>query len=284
MGEVALDIQTPDKFDLDKAAPSLRVSFDVEKNTNRDPNVALVTISNLNPSNRALLQKGSDLVTELKKQKKLYQWQITIDGGYVGTKKRLFVGDITFADSRLEGPDWITTIEAGDEERNYNSRYVSKSFGPGTTLFSLLEFLAKELNVGLGDSTQKFAAPLRSLVAFKKGVAVQGKVSTLLDKYVSSAGYQWSIQDGVLQILQVGGTTLETIVELNESSGLIGSPEKGEDGTVTATSLLQGDLRPGRRVIIVSEMVNGTFKIERAVHFGDTWGPDWYTQIEAKPI
>ena len=141
-----------------------------------------------------------------------------------------------------------------------------------------------ELGIGYGDSFNKLANPLRKLVIFKKGIVVEGKVSKLLDKYVSGAGYQWSIQDGVLQVLAPSETTLETVYVLNAASGLIGSPEKGEDGTVKAVSLLQGGIRPGRRIQLDSAMVQGTFKIERVIHHGDTWGKDWYTEVEAKPI
>jgi hypothetical protein len=104
------------------------------------------------------------------------------------------------------------------------------------------------------------------------------------DKYVSTAGYQWSIQDGVLQVLAPSETTLETVYVLNSSSGMIGSPEKGEDGTIKGVSLLQGDIRPGRRIQFDSKMVKGTFKTERVIHTGDTWGQNWYTELEAKPI
>ncbi len=284
MGAVSLDIQTRNPIFPDRIAPALRVSFDIEKTSNRDPNKALVTIYNLNPANRALLQKGSDLITTFKQLKKLYEWQVTIEAGYVGSKSKLFVGDITFADSRRDGSDWITTIEAGDEQRNYNSRFVSKSFGSGTSLFSILVFLVTELGIGFGDSINKFTVPLRGLVVFKKGVVLEGKVSEILDKYVTSAGYQWSIQDGVLQVLAPGETTFETAVNLTSSSGLLGSPEKGEDGTVKAVSLLQGALKPGRQVRIASQMVFGNFKIERVVHHGDTWGTDWYTEVEAQPV
>jgi hypothetical protein len=284
LGELEINIQLPDPLLPTRPKPALRVTFDVEKNTNRDPNRALITIYNLSETNRATLQKGSDLITAFKKQKKLYEWQVTISSGYVETKEQLFLGDILFADSRREGSNWVTTIEAGDEERNYNSRYVSKSFGPGTSLYSVLTFLVTELGIGYGDSFNKLTNPLRKLVVFKKGVVVEGKVSKLLDKYVSGAGYQWSIQDGLLQILAPNETTLETVYVLNSASGLIGSPEKGEEGTVKAVSLLQGGIRPGRRIKLDSRMVKGVFKIERVIHHGDTWGKDWYTEVEAKPI
>jgi len=31
-------------------------------------------------------------------------------------------------------------------------------------------------------------------------------------------------------------------------------------------------------------MMNGFFRVEKVVHSGDTWGSDWYSELEAKPI
>jgi hypothetical protein len=111
-----------------------------------------------------------------------------------------------------------------------------------------------------------------------------GKASDVLDKYLTSAGFTWSIRDGQLQILAKDATTFESVVVLNSASGLIGSPEKGKEGYITFTSLLDGRLNPGSRVIINSLQVNGVYRIESVNHVGDTWGSDWYSECEAKPL
>lgn len=250
-----------------KSLPTLRVFFSIEKTPNRDPNRAEVSVYNLNAVHRKTLQEKLPLI---------------LQAGYVGNKQQIFFGDISFIDSRREGSNWVTTIEAGDGQKNYSSKRMSVSFGPGTTLQQLLIQAATALQILPGNSITKFGTPLRGLIAFKKGVSVVGRVSRILDKYVTSAGYQWSIQDGQLQVLSPDETLVESVTILNKATGLIGSPEQGEDGTVKARSLLQPAIVPGGRVILESEMVKGTFKAEQVSYIGDTWGPDWYTEFEGK--
>jgi hypothetical protein len=270
--------------------PMLRVRFVVEKSGNRDPNRAEVIVYNLNRANRKVLEEGSNL---LEKTEGAFEWPLVIEAGYVGSKSQIFSGDITYANSVRSGVDWVTTIEAEDGGKKYASKRINKSYGPGTTLQILLTDLAKALGVGLGNSAAKFAAAAtdvnsrvfkRNFKRFQKGVVVRGRVSRNLDRYITSAGFLWSIQDGQLQVLGPDEVVVGTAVVLNKSTGLIGAPEKGEKGIVTARSLMQGLIIPGRRVILESESVTGQFKARDLKHFGDSHGNDWYTDFEGKPV
>ena len=101
-------------------------------------------------------------------------------------------------------------------------------------------------------------------------------------------GLQLSIQDEQILLLEPGEflqgrTVVLRPPQLNTpGTGLIGSPEPGEDGFINARALIQPGLVPGRRVDLQAENIRGLFRIERVVYIGDTWGPDWYADIEAK--
>jgi len=279
IGTAVINMQTTDPI-TDRTFPALRVSFHVEKSDNRDPNKVTLEIINLNESNRRVLQEGSELAEKTPN----YDWPLSIEAGYVGNRSQIFSGDIIKADSFKEGVNWVTQIEAGDGQNNYRSARMSKSFGPGTTMTQLLTQAAVALGVGLGNSATKFAVSPRGLLNFKKGVAVSGRVTDVLDKYITSAGYDWSIQDGNLQVLGPGEILIGEAVVLNKSSGLVGSPEPGEKGEIKVLSLLQGAISPGRQIIIDSLTAKGSFKARKVVHVGDSWGQDWYTEFEGKPI
>ena len=47
---------------------------------------------------------------------------------------------------------------------------------------------------------------------------------------------------------------------------------------------MQADLEPGNRLQIQTEEVNGIFRSEKATYTGDTWGGDWYVDVECKPL
>ncbi len=251
------------------ARPTLRMAFSVEKSGASSPNKAELTVYNLNETHRQSLKETQPCI---------------IEAGYVQQLEQIFSGDISYAASNKESTAWVTKIQLKDGGEKYASARINKSFGPGTQLTAVLNQAAKALGVGLGNSSTAFNDIVRGLKQFTKGVAVSGKVSDILDKYVSTAGLQWSIQDGQLQVLKPEETTQQQVLLLSPTSGLIGSPELGEKGIVKARTLLLGGLVPGRRVKFESLTVTGFFKLERVRHYGDTWGTDWYSELEAKPL
>jgi hypothetical protein len=290
IGAALISIQTPNPLSPDTIAPSLRASFRIEKTDSPEPNKATVEVYNLNTANRAILKEGADLVAKaIAAAKKLgvppsWEWPLVVEAGYTSGISQLFSGDVTFARSVKERVDWITTIEAEDGGPKFANARVNLSFGAGTTLVAILTTLAKEIGLGIGNSVAHFSVPLRKRILFKKGVVLSGKVSEILDTYCATAGYTWSIQDGQLQVLASTETLVEAVVKVSPSTGLVGSPELGEEGVVTFRSLLQGKIRPGKRVILDSKSVKGTFKVQRVTYIGDTWGTDWYSEVEGKPI
>ena len=287
LGAQKLGVQTVDPV-TKAVSPTLRVVFAVEKSGNRDPNSAEVEIYNLSETNRKALQAGSDLAEFNRKVGLIYDWPLVLNAGYVSTKSQIFSGDIVQANSRLNGQDWITTIEAEDGGHKYRSARLPKgglSFGAGTPVLTVLTALATALGVGLGNSAAHFAlGAQRGYLNFDHGVALSGRVSKLLNKYVTSAGYHWSIQDGQLQVLAPDETLMDSITILSSLTGLVGSPEKGEKGVITAKSLLQPSIMPGRRVTMFSKMITGSYKATKVSIFGDTWGTDWYTEFEGTPV
>lgn len=268
--------------------PALRVTFAVEKSGNRDPNLAAVEIYNLSEANRRVLQAGSELAETSRKAGLFYDWPLVVNAGYAGSKAVIFSGDIVRAVSRSEGVDWLTMIEAEDGGKRYRYARLPKgglSFGKGTPVAVVLTALAAALGAGIGNSAAHFAAgSQRGYLNFDHGVALSGRVVRLLNKYITSAGYHWSIQDGQLQVLAPDETLLDSITVLSNLTGLVGSPEQGEKGVIMARSLLQASIKPGRRVLMISKMVKGNYKATKVSHFGDTWGTDWYTEFEGRPI
>jgi len=55
-----------------------------------------------------------------------------------------------------------------------------------------------------------------------------------------------------------------------------------EESGVSATSLLNPEIRPGRRVQVESQFVNGVFKVEKVTHSGDTHSTQFYSEVEAR--
>lgn len=257
----------------EKARPTLRVTFKIDRAISGDPNKAEVAIYNLSQASRSAIQE-KDIPT-------------IIEGGYVNSLSQLFSGNLTFARHEREGTDWISTFEAGDGSLAFQSSRINESFAPGTKIDDVINRVVECSGLGPGNVAEQLAEGnfRGALTEFKKGFSASGKCLEVLKGLTDSAGLNMSVQDGQVQLLREGGTNGDDVVVLNASSGLIGSPEVGEDGIVSARSLLQGKLSPGRPVRIESALIDaGFFRIEKVTHTGDTHGNDWYSDIEARPL
>lgn len=254
----------------------LRVSFKVKKTSGKEPNTAEVNIANLSATSRAAMAK---------KHAKLI-----LQAGFEESIATIFSGDARTVDHVRDGASWVTKALAGDGERAYQYSRCSESFGPGTRASDVILYLSRALGINPGNALEKAnALPKGSVAAFANGISVHGKAATELDRVLRAVGFEWSIQDGALQILEEGETNRRQIVLLSPSSGLLGSPvhgtpdKKGKPAMLKVKALLQPTLRPGDRVRIEAEATNGQFRIVSLSHSGDTAGGDWFTELECLP-
>ncbi len=259
--------------DSEKTRPTLRVTFKIERGISRDPNTAEVAIYNLSKASRSAIQEKT--IPTL------------IEAGYVNNLTQLFSGNLTFARHEREGTDWVSMFEAGDGSVLLQSSRINESFAPGTSIDTVINRVVECSGLGPGNVAEELSKGnfRGALTEFKKGYTSSGKCADELKRLTESAGLNFSVQDGQVQLLRAGGTNGDDAVVLSASTGLIGAPEVGEDGIVSARSLLQGKLSPGRPVSITSTLIDTAFfRIEKVTHTGDTAGDDWYSDIEARPI
>lgn len=257
----------------DTAKPTLRVTFRIQRDTSRDPNTAQVTITNLTEEHRAAIQEKN--IPSI------------IEAGYVNNTSRLFSGNLTFASHERESTDWVSALELGDGSQALQSARINESFGPGTKTATIIKRIVECSGLGIGNVLDELSkGNFRGAVTeFKKGYTASGKCADVLKELTESSGLNFSVQDGQVQLLRVGESNGDSVIVLSSATGLIGSPQIGEDGVVQARSLLQGKLTPGRAVQIKSQQIDsGFFRIQKTVHIGDTSGNDWYTGIEATPL
>jgi hypothetical protein len=92
------------------------------------------------------------------------------------------------------------------------------------------------------------------------------------------------VQSSVIQILPRRGSLPSRAVVLSPSSGLVGRPVVAADGKVTARAFIQPDLYPGRTVQFRTADLSGTYRIEKAKYTGDTFGTDWYVDLECEEL
>jgi hypothetical protein len=248
----------------------LDVAFRVSKTLAREPNTAEVQLWNLAPSTRQRFEA-------VKRQR------IRIEAGYGDGLGVIFEGDLRKGASHRDGPAVVTTLEAADGERAYRGARVNRSFGPDTSLRSVIESVARSLGLGLGNLDEVSDADFEGLgQSYAEGTVVSGPARDELDGLLRSAGIEWLIQDGVLQLLVRDRALRATAVRLTPGTGLVESPSLDSENVLRARALLQPGIYPGRKVVVESEFITGTYRVQRAEYLGDTRGGDWIVEIEGK--
>lgn len=252
--------------------PILKMTFDITKTNNREVNKCELKIWNLKESTRSKLQE-KDL-------------EVMIEAGYVEELNQIFKGDLENATVEKESVDTITILELGDGTKQIKKSRVNLSFRGGQAVGQMLEKVAETMGLAEGNLREKVArngerSVLKELI---QNVILSGKSMDVLDEIASSMGMNVSVQDKALQFLGPSEVLPGPAIPLDFRTGLIGSPEVGEKGVVTAMSLLNGRFKPGKKVAIESLFINGEFVIQKVQHTGDTWGEQWATNLELNPL
>jgi hypothetical protein len=254
----------------DIATDEIDIDFRVTRSLKTKPNSMEIAIFNLNQENQQKLQQSKNLVARL-------------TAGYKDRVGQIFFGEVRDVDSRHEGADWVTVLESGDGERARARGRINKSFAPGTRLSKVLKKLGKELP-GVDQGNLVEALSTVGDPEFVNGVTVSGSAAREIDKLIKSAGLEWSIQDGAIQVLKAGEPLSDTAVVLTPETGLIGSPTVSAKGVLTCTALLNSDIVPGRQIVVKSRQVDGRYRAIRCDYDGSTTGDNWYVKIEGKEI
>lgn len=263
----------------------LRVSFKAKKTGKADPNTLDLGIYNLSAATRAKVSADE-------------RPAVVLMAGYKGAAGVIFAGPARTIDHVREGADWKTHITCGDGEQAYvgvSSFSFKAGSRKGDVVARVTEDL-KQLGIDTGDAKRALQeggiAGLKEY--FTQGYAAAGRSMKELDRLAQACGFEYSIVDGRLVITQLERPTNEEMVVLSPATGLIGSPDHGapEKGAeekkavslLKARALLNGELRPLRGMRLETSSRSGNYRIETVEHVGDSHGPEWFSNVEARPL
>lgn len=231
----------------------LDVAFEIDKTVSANPNKSTIKIWGLNQDHQAEIHRAKGA-------------KITLAAGYKEGTTVIFRGDLTNGQTVGESPETITTIETQDGLVAHQGTRCNLSFGKRTKVSEVLRAMASTLEangVGRGNLDEAIkSAELEGVSgAFAGGFSVSGQATLELAKIVRSAGFEFSIQDGAIQITRRGLSLGRTALLLTTSSGLLSAPVRDAKGVVSAKVMMLPDLLPGRRVEFRGTETTGSFKI-----------------------
>ena len=250
----------------------LRIQFSMRKSLKKTPNESDVTITNLSSTSRAFMERRPMLVQ--------------VDAGYDDVPRLLFTGDVRFAMTKLKGADWETLLQVGDGDCHYHWSRVNRSYGPGTSVRTMLTDAAGSL----GFKLPKHLADDKTLNAqFATGRTLQGPTRDELSRLLAAYGYDWSIQNNQLVVLRDDQVNAGQAIPISEETGMLDTPEfgspprSGKKPHINVKMLLYPEIVPGCLIQLTSKVKNGLFRVEEVTHRGDTHGTTWETEIEISP-
>lgn len=257
------------------AEPGLRINFRVTRTSPLVSDTAEISIYNLNKDSRAL--QGDVALPP-----------VILAAGYADNIEVLFRGKARLVASARTGPDWITKLECGDGENERATARVQLAVKKGTSVADLFEQLTDNIGIAAKGALRKLR---ESSPVFGEGSdetqsdsIFSGGSFDAIDKVIQSIGWEITVQNEEFIVAPKGQTTDDAPIALSPESGLIGSPEVGLLGRIKAVSLLQPQIRPMRRVRLLSQQLDGEYRVEKCEYVGDTHDKVWYTNFEATPL
>lgn len=268
----------------------LDIAFKIQKSSTKEPNKAEIKIYNLADDTRGRIQKQRDFFGE-------HPVRLSLEAGYTDNLTLIFSGDIHTIYSQREEADIVTTFGSADGIAQIRTARVAFGVKPGTTVRDVLKQIAMKggLSVGNLDKALSGNVTIKDLGStFPEGTVVDGSAYDELTRIAEAAGYEVSIQNGVLQVKPKGKALDDKAIELSSESGLVESPsiETSQDPAKQATgdkfvhakALLVPGIFPGRRIKLVSEGFNGEYEVMVVEYSGELAGQDWYADMKLRPI
>ena len=244
---------------------ALHIRFTVDKCDTETPNIATISLWNLNPEQLAILNENDCVVT--------------LRAGYGSNMPLLFIGTVTYIETSLDGGDRETYFELADGRVELRDSYVSLSYSGVINTKKIIEDVAAEMGATVSFSYNAQYADLPA------GFSFVGLGRVALDKACASSDLQWTIQNGILQVKMLRDTMTRQVFLLNPESGLLSIPKKinyGKDSVDDVDQsgyeveyLLNGAIGIGDYIRLESKIVKGYFRIKSLELRGDNLEDDW---------
>jgi hypothetical protein len=266
----------------------IRITFDVRKDTEEEPNDHTIRVYNLAAATRRALEEPG--------------LRCVLYAGYAeeGGPLLMASGSVVFAYTKFEQPDVVTELIVKDGYTEVRDTAISIGLGPGAQASAIIRDIARQMGLPLVMADD--VADRR----WQQGFSFYGAARTALHKVTQGTGLEWSIQNQQLQVVQRRGTTRRQAVVLAADTGLLGFPERTREAArekakvkdqttgdnvnlVSAQqqrdgwrvqSLLLPTLNPGDLVKLESKSVEAFLRVEGLQHSGDSAGGNWQTELQ----
>ena len=262
----------------------LHMSFDILATRDSKPNTAKIMVYNLSEATRNLFSRDTQ--------------GIEFWAGYGDELGMIFRGswdeDTSIFKHYKDGPSWVTELETGDGLKEFQQTYFDKSYSQGAQISTILKDVANAMGLPVALD---FITP----ATLNAGAVYSGKAKDVLDDLSNEYGFDWSIQHGSVEVVELGGTVFAetTAVLLSPDTGIVGRPVVDKDGLKVKT-LMFANIKPTRLIQVnpatvatnlgnkedaiksgIKPNVNGLYRVDRIRYYGNNFGGDFNCDIES---
>jgi hypothetical protein len=205
----------------------------------------------------------------------------------------LFQGDLKLYKHCFENTNIITKLEIYDGFNSLNKTTTISKL-ENTKIYDVLKEIAKQAKLEI-DFKGITINGLKDKI-LSTGYAFNGKIKDTLDDLSETIDSDYMVQDGVIKLLTRGQYFEGTALLLDETSGMIGIPEKIDDVNTKSgkqkkknqgqksvapgyliTSLLNPTIMPGKLIRLRSQKLklDSECICYSVTHSGDTHSQDW---------
>lgn len=246
-----LTIDPGDGSDLIIITLPFTVNFTVQRNTMASLNNFVIDIYNLSENTRRRIFQDRFVARRR---------TVTFEAGYE-TLTTLFKGYIFEANSRREGPNVITMIEARDGSYDVTTKMTFQTIGAGQTVKDILKYLIgqyDDLELGaVGDFPEVLQRP----------VTLNGNTYELLKTYSNRNVF---VDLGRVYVLKPNEVVPGELPVLSPATGLLESPRR-DDAFLTVPTLFEPRVGMGQPIELastISPIYNGQYKVLGVLHQG----------------
>ena len=229
-----------------------RVKFNTHSDSAEAPNHAAIRVYNLSKSTAEKIRSGA------------YGFVVLNAGYQDGNFGTIFKGSVMQVKvGRESNLDTYVDILASDGDAAYNQGVVATSVARESPLNAQLNpIFSAMVELGIGKSVEDMKSKAVYVMNLR-GKVLFGLARAKLRNLVQSLDYSWSIQGGEVVVVPYEGYEKGVVVDLSPGTGLIGTPEQTDSG-ITATSLLNANLKVGALVRILPEAINREYLTKQA--------------------
>lgn len=264
-------------FDLSE----LHITFDVKRTITMDNSTGVITIYNLN------VEYENEIITNCNR--------ITIEAGYEGLFGLIYDGDIIQCIRGIEnGVDYYLTIVTMDGDRFMNSGFTTINIPKGASKRNVAETLCTQSTNATEIAALSSAFEKSNYIRSK---AVFGRSKEYLSQLASGENANFYTENGMVKLTSVTDLPEDTILRIDSTSGLIGSPQQNQTG-INFQALLNPRIKLNSLVNIPNSQIieqqysdgsaatyqldaDNVYRVLEIQYQGDTRGQNWYVNCTA---